>query len=150
MARMDPSSVKALCFDVFGTVVDWRSSIIREGEAFGKPRGISVDWADFADRWRAMYQPAMEGSGGRRGGPSSMSAPRGLGKLVVEFGLRGVMAAISEAQPCLPLIRGPTRAGLTRLKRKYVSPRCPTATSRSWSTWPSARDCRGTRSSVPR
>jgi len=31
MARMDPSSVKALCFDVFGTVVDWRSSIIREG-----------------------------------------------------------------------------------------------------------------------
>jgi len=68
MARMDPSSVKALCFDVFGTVVDWRSSIIREGEAFGTPRGGSVDWAAFADRWRAMYQPAMEDvRSGKRG-----------------------------------------------------------------------------------
>ncbi|HWM78496.1 MAG TPA: haloacid dehalogenase type II, partial [Methylomirabilota bacterium] len=48
------TGVKALTFDVFGTVVDWRSSIIREGEAFGKPRGLSVDWAAFADRWRAL------------------------------------------------------------------------------------------------
>ena len=51
---------KALLFDVFGTVVDWRGSIIAEGEAFGRPRGLDVDWAAFADGWRAKYQPAMQ------------------------------------------------------------------------------------------
>ncbi len=48
-------AVKALAFDIFGTVVDWRSSIIAEGEA----SGIALDWARFADDWRAGYQPAM-------------------------------------------------------------------------------------------
>ena len=51
---------KALLFDVFGTVVDWRASIIAEGQAFGHTRGLKVDWATFADGWRAKYQPAME------------------------------------------------------------------------------------------
>lgn len=51
--------VRALTFDVFGTVVDWRSSIIREGEAFGRAKGITADWTDFADRWRALYQPQL-------------------------------------------------------------------------------------------
>ena len=50
---------KALTFDVFGTVVDWRSSIIREGKALGERKGIDVDWEKFADAWRALYQPAM-------------------------------------------------------------------------------------------
>ena len=40
--------IKALTFDVFGTVVDWRGSIIREGEAFGAARGLDLDWAEFA------------------------------------------------------------------------------------------------------
>jgi 2-haloacid dehalogenase len=53
------ATVKALTFDVFGTVVDWRSSIIREGTAFGTTHGFKVDWASFADAWRAGYQPAM-------------------------------------------------------------------------------------------
>ena len=45
--------VKALVFDVFGTVVDWRSSITREGEKLGKRKGITnVDWEEFADAWR--------------------------------------------------------------------------------------------------
>jgi 2-haloacid dehalogenase len=56
---MDVSNVKALTFDVFGTVVDWRSSIIREGEALGRRKDIKVDWAKFADAWRAGYEPAM-------------------------------------------------------------------------------------------
>ena len=56
---MDESSIGALTFDVFGTVVDWRTSVIREGLAFGKARGVSVDWAKFADAWRGLYQPAM-------------------------------------------------------------------------------------------
>lgn len=51
--------VKALAFDVFGTVVDWRSSIIGEGEELGRRLGLSVDWAGFAEAWRAGYQPAM-------------------------------------------------------------------------------------------
>jgi 2-haloacid dehalogenase len=52
--------VKALCFDVFGTVVDWRGSIAREAAAFFGERGIERDWPAFADAWRARYQPAME------------------------------------------------------------------------------------------
>ena len=51
--------IKALTFDVFGTVVDWRGSIIHEGEAFGVARGLDVDWAEFADRWRGGYGPSM-------------------------------------------------------------------------------------------
>ena len=53
-------SVKALLFDVFGTVVDWRGTIIEEGKTWGKTKGITVDWARFADRWRAGYAPSME------------------------------------------------------------------------------------------
>jgi 2-haloacid dehalogenase len=51
--------IKALIFDVFGSVVDWRASIIREGQAVGKRYGIETDWAAFADGWRGLYQPAM-------------------------------------------------------------------------------------------
>ena len=53
-------SVKALVFDTFGTVVDWRGSIIAEGTAWGKTKGITADWAKFADRWRDGYAPAMD------------------------------------------------------------------------------------------
>ncbi|HXJ83478.1 MAG TPA: haloacid dehalogenase type II [Candidatus Methylomirabilis sp.] len=55
----DLSSVKALTFDVFGTVVDWRRSIIREGEALGRAKGLTVDWPQFADAWRGLYQPML-------------------------------------------------------------------------------------------
>src|SRR5262249_26461252 len=94
MARMDPSSVKALCFDVFGTVVDWRSSIIREGGAFGASIGTPVAWPAFADRWRAMNQPAMEQvRAGKRGWVKLDDLHReSLGKVAVEFGLKGVLA----------------------------------------------------------
>ena len=57
-ARLD--GVKALGFDVFGPVVDWRSSIIREGRELGKAKGIDVDWEAFTDAWRGLYQPALE------------------------------------------------------------------------------------------
>ncbi len=52
--------VKALLFDVFGTVVDWRTGIAREVESVAKKNDISLDYFDFADAWRAEYQPAME------------------------------------------------------------------------------------------
>ena len=54
------SEVKALTFDVFGTVVDWYSSIVAEGEKFGNTHGTDVNWAQFALKWRAGYGPAMD------------------------------------------------------------------------------------------
>ena len=53
-------AIKALIFDVFGTLVDWRTSIAREAERMLAPQGINLDWLTFADDWRAEYQPAME------------------------------------------------------------------------------------------
>ena len=52
--------VKALVFDVFGTVVDWRTGVAREAKSILSPLGYSLDWMAFADAWRAEYQPAME------------------------------------------------------------------------------------------
>jgi len=57
---MTPSSIRALTFDVFGTVVDWRGSIIREGRALAKQKNLKVDWAAVADAWRDGYKPAMD------------------------------------------------------------------------------------------
>jgi 2-haloacid dehalogenase len=51
---------KALAFDVFGTVVDWRTSIIGELEMFGEKHGLAEDWPKFADDWRAGYPAAMD------------------------------------------------------------------------------------------
>lgn len=53
-------SVRALAFDVFGTVVDWRSSVIAELESFGRTHGVEADWAAFADDWRGGYVPSMD------------------------------------------------------------------------------------------
>jgi 2-haloacid dehalogenase len=52
--------LRALVFDVFGTLVDWRGSIAREAREQLAPRGVNIDWHAFADAWRAQYQPAME------------------------------------------------------------------------------------------
>ena len=53
------ADIRALTFDVFGTVVDWRTGVAREAEAVLAPKGHVLDWAVFADRWRALYVPAM-------------------------------------------------------------------------------------------
>ena len=53
-------AVKALLFDTFGTVVDWRGGIARDAEAFLARHGIEGDPTAFADSWRSFYQPAME------------------------------------------------------------------------------------------
>lgn len=57
---MAMSDVKALTFDVFGTVVDYRGTIIHEGERLNRAKGLHVDWAEFADTWRARYRPSMD------------------------------------------------------------------------------------------
>jgi 2-haloacid dehalogenase len=60
--------LEVVLFDVFGTVVDWRTSVVRALTAFGADRGIEADWTTIADEWRGEYQPAMqEVRSGRRG-----------------------------------------------------------------------------------
>ena len=59
-ARPEAANVKALVFDTFGTVVDWRSSIIAEGTAWGKAKGLQVNWTEFTDKWRMGYGPSMD------------------------------------------------------------------------------------------
>ena len=54
-----PNGVRILVFDTFGTVVDWRGSVIAEGERLGKAKGLNADWAAFADAWRGGYGPSM-------------------------------------------------------------------------------------------
>jgi len=54
-----PGNIKVLAFDVFGTVVDWRSSVIAAGEQLSKSTGLNVDWAAFADAWRGVYRPNL-------------------------------------------------------------------------------------------
>ena len=60
MSNPPTANIKVLAFDVFGTVVDWRSSVIAEGEQLGKTKGLNVDWAAFADSWRAVYRPSLD------------------------------------------------------------------------------------------
>jgi 2-haloacid dehalogenase len=122
---MDPASIGALTFDVFGTVVDWRSSIIREGQAFGKHRGLQVDWAKFADAWRGLYQPAMEEvRSGRRPWVRLDDLHReSLVRLLRDFGVGGLSPAeiddLNRAWHRLDPWPDAV-AGLTRLKRRYV------------------------------
>ena len=56
----DISGVKALVFDVFGTVVDWRTSLINDFTKWSKTRGIEADWTALVDGWRAVYAASMD------------------------------------------------------------------------------------------
>ena len=60
MVAVDTGDIKALTFDVFGTCVDFRGSLIRDCRAWGKAKGLRVNWARFSDAWRAGYRPAMD------------------------------------------------------------------------------------------
>ena len=55
-----PNGVRALLFDVFGSVVDWRASIERDLSVWGATRGIEAPWEAFARAWRSHYQPKMQ------------------------------------------------------------------------------------------
>lgn len=57
---MAGEDIQALFFDTFGTLVDWRTSVIRELKWLGVRRGFDADWTQFADDWRGMYQPSMD------------------------------------------------------------------------------------------
>jgi 2-haloacid dehalogenase len=122
---MDESAIGALTFDVFGTVVDWRTSVIREGQAFGKPRGLSVDWGKFADAWRGLYQPAMEEvrSGRRPWAKLDELHRESLVRLLGDFGIIGVSPAeIDHLNHAWHRLDPWPDAvpGLTRLKRRFT------------------------------
>ena len=122
---LDPGSIRALTFDVFGTVVDWRSSIIREGQAVGRAKGLDVDWAKFADAWRGLYQPAMDRvRKGEVGWTKLDDLHRAsLDRLLVEFRITGLSEteiddlnrAWHRLDPWPDAI-----PGLTRLKRRFI------------------------------
>ena len=95
---MTGPDVEALVFDVFGTVVDWRSGVVREGETFGEAKGLDVDWAAFADAWRERYQPSMARV--RRGEIPWRNLDalhrESLEEVLEEFGVTGLTEAEAE------------------------------------------------------
>jgi 2-haloacid dehalogenase len=119
------AEVKALTFDVFGTVVNWRDSVAREAKAALAPKGYELDWHDFADRWRARYQPAMaKVRNGERPWTRLDDLHReNLVALLPEFGVAGLSEAeIDHLNRAWHRLDGwpDTVEGLTRLKRKYI------------------------------
>ena len=123
---MTLTDVKALVFDVFGTVVDWRSSVIAEGEALGRAQGIQVDWGSFADEWRADgYLGGMDRI--RRGEAPWQNTDAlhrvKLDEMLPRYGIHG----LSESEIAHfnrvwhRLAPWPdTVEGLTRLRRRYT------------------------------
>jgi 2-haloacid dehalogenase len=122
----DLTEVKALVFDVFGTVVDWRTSLINDFTAWSQRRGVKGDWTALVDGWRGLYMGSMDEV---RRHPErgyvilDVLHRRSLETLVAQLGI----AALTEADLDY-LTRGwhrlhPWRdsvAGLTRLKSKYI------------------------------
>jgi 2-haloacid dehalogenase len=119
------AELKALVFDVFGTVVDWRSSLIEQAQALGARKGIAADWEKLVDAWRGGYQPSMNRVRNGEVPWTNLDAlHRGtLDRLLAEFGIAG----LDEADK-VELNLGWHRLkpwpdsvpGLTRLKRKYI------------------------------
>jgi 2-haloacid dehalogenase len=120
-----PETTKALFFDVFGTLVDWRSSIAREAEAILRPRGFALDWPVFADAWRDEYQPAMEDvrSGKIPFCKLDVLHMRNLERILPRFGIAALDAATKRELNLAwhRLDAWPdTAPGLRRLKRKFA------------------------------
>jgi 2-haloacid dehalogenase len=118
-------AVQALVFDVFGTVVDWRSSVIAEGRRLGRAKHLDVDWAAFADAWRAGYRPAMARVRAGKLGWTSIDALHRmiLDKLLERFSIRGLRKSeIDHLNRVWHRLKpwADARAGLRRLKRDYV------------------------------
>jgi 2-haloacid dehalogenase len=122
----DLSGVKALVFDVFGTVVDWRTSLINDFAKWSRPRGIEADWTALVDGWRAVYAASMDQV---RKNPQhgyvilDVLHRRSLEKLVEQLSIKGLNDADLHY-----LTLGWHRlhpwpdsvAGLTRLKSRYI------------------------------
>ncbi|HVC10512.1 MAG TPA: haloacid dehalogenase type II [Burkholderiales bacterium] len=123
--RHQPPAVHALVFDVFGTVVDWRGSIIREARKLGRAKRLKVNWAAFADAWRAGYRPAMARV---RAGELPWSTIDALHRMILDevlkqFGVDGLSEQeLQHLNRVWHRLRPwpDARAGLQRLKRTHV------------------------------
>jgi len=122
--------LKALIFDVFGTVVDWRTGVARDVAVFFSGRGRQVDARGFADAWRAKYQPAMEKirSGSRGYVPLDILHRENLDATLQEFGLddavdEAARADLNRAWEKLPPWPDSV-PGLTALKTRYAIAPC--------------------------
>jgi 2-haloacid dehalogenase len=119
------SSLKAIFFDVFGTLVDWRSSIAREAETVLHPLGHIFDWSAFADAWRAEYQPSMEDVRSGRTAFCKLDVLhlRNLERILPRFGVVSLDAAakhnLNLAWHRLDAWKD-SAPGLRRLKRKFM------------------------------
>jgi 2-haloacid dehalogenase len=120
-----PSAVKALVFDTFGTVVDWRTSVAREVETLAKRKGVMVDGAKFADAWRAGYGPSMNRV---RTGELPWTKLDVLHRMILEtmvgnFGLDKLSESEKDSlnRAWHRLTPWPDAvSGLTRLKKKFI------------------------------
>jgi 2-haloacid dehalogenase len=118
-------AVKACVFDTFGTVVDWRSSVIAEAALWGRARGLDVDWVEFTDRWRMGYAPAMDRV---RKGKIPWTTLDNLQRMILEdllkqYRIEGLSdeEKMGWAHVWRRLRPWPDSVdGLTRLKRKYI------------------------------
>jgi 2-haloacid dehalogenase len=124
-APVRAAQVQLLVFDTFGTVVDWRSSVIAEGARLGKAKKLDVDWAAFADAWRGGYGPAMNRV--RRGELPWTKLDdlhrMTLDGLLTKFKLTGLTdEEIAHFNRVWHRLKPwpDAVAGLTRLKKKYV------------------------------
>jgi 2-haloacid dehalogenase len=119
------TSVQAIFFDVFGTLVDWRSGVAREAKRVLQPRGHSLDWTAFADAWRAEYQPGMEEVRSGRIPFCKLDElhRRNLERFIPRFGLRDlshdVLSELTLAWHKLDAWPD-VAAALARLKPKYL------------------------------
>jgi 2-haloacid dehalogenase len=122
--------IRACLFDVFGTVVDWRTSVSRDLAAFAREKGISgVDWLEFAVEWRKLYQPSMEEvrSGRRAFTILDVLHRESLVKLIDRYRLSGLSESAIDhmnrvwhrLEPWPDVV-----AGLTSLKKKYIIAPC--------------------------
>lgn len=121
----DKLDVQALLFDVFGTVVDWRGSIIAELTRFGAEKGLRADWAQFTDDWRGLYQPAMEEvrSGRRAWTILDVLHRESLDRLLDKHAITSLSEADKQhvnrawhrLQPWPDVV-----SGLTRLKTRFI------------------------------
>ncbi len=120
----DLSQVKALTFDVFGTVVNWRDSIIADLTAFGAKKGIKADWAELTDDWRGAYRPTLNKVlAGELPWAKLDDLHRGvLDGLLQKHGVKGLSEADKDhVNKVWHRLNGwpDTVPGLTRLKKKF-------------------------------
>jgi 2-haloacid dehalogenase len=120
-----PVAVRALFFDVFGTVVDWRTGVAREAKRVLEPLGHKLDWLAFADAWRDQYQPAMEEVRGGRIPFSKLDVlhRHNLDRIRPRFALSDLAEdAARDLNLAWHRLDGwPDAApGLARLKRRYM------------------------------